>query len=91
MHMTVNGEKKRKSLIFHPREAPDPRFDPGIEFLAQKYIGNRSQFKVLLLKIFVKSDICRTESKLNITQHECSHTVAFLGRKPSTNTVSSPG
>ena len=66
MHMTVNGEKNQKSLIFHPREAPDPQFDPGIEFLAQIYIGNRSQFKVLLLKIFVKSDICCTESKLNI-------------------------
>ena len=68
MHMTVNGEKKQKSLIFHPREAPDPQFDPGIEFLAQKYKGNRSQFKVLLLKI-INPNIWRTESKLNIPEN----------------------
>ena len=42
------GWKNRKSLIFHPGEAPDPRFDPGIEILAQKYIENRSQINLLL-------------------------------------------
>ena len=58
------GWKNQFFAIFHPGDIPDPQFDPGIGFYAQNYMGNKSYFKFLLLKIFLKSQKWHQNSNL---------------------------
>ena len=58
------GWKNQFFAIFHPGDMSDHQFDPGIGFYAQNYMGNKSDFKFLLLKIFLKSQKWHQNSNL---------------------------
>ena len=70
-------QKKRKIAFFRPWETPDPKFNPGVEFCAQKY-GLDPFFSIsFILKILTNARFRRINLKVLMPFH-FSLQVSFL-------------